>query len=185
MSLLNYIIFKKNVGEEKIMEKCSSERKIPRLIPIVNSEGIYVDFARVEFYPGEEIVELWLWVKNQFSETIYVSFKNVCVNHKKVYADYALDEMEGGKGDYLKMTLYAEELKDVCTYSELERAEFKVEIDDAEVKPLLWSKKIEILLNMEKETFDIVQKESLNLEDEEPKSQSRKVLTDIRYQMKL
>ena len=134
---------------------CSSKLKRKCLIPLINEENVYVDFARVEFYPKEKIIELWLWVKNRFSESIYVSFKNVYVNNKKVYADYALDELVDGKGDYLKMTLHGEGLKDVGTYSELERAEFKVEIADAEVKPLLWSSRVEILLDMKHETYDV------------------------------
>ena len=151
------------------------------LIPIVNSEEIDVDFSRVEFYPKEQIVEIYFWVKNRLSETIYVSAKNVYVNNKKVYDDYAIDEMEGGKGDYIKMTLYNKELNDDCSYLELKRAEFKVEIEDAEVKPLLWSNKVEILFDVEHVKYNIHIHQSDN--SNHKSDMKDKKLEDIRYKM--
>ena len=53
------------------------------------------------------------------------------------------------------MIITVRELKEICSYAELKTVEFKVEIDDAEVKPLLWSNKIEILLDMTGETYAV------------------------------
>lgn len=134
---------------------CSEERKEQRFVSIVKDEDICVDFSRVEFNQEEETLELWLWVRNKCSEMIYVSLKTVCINNKQVYVDYALDEVEDGKGDYQIMVLCSEEFNEICDYSELKQIEFKVEIDDAEVKPLLWSNKVEILLDMLGETYAV------------------------------
>lgn len=91
---------------------CSEERKEQRSIPFVKDEDICVDFTRVEFYPKERIVEIYFCVTNRLSETIYVSLKKVCINNKQLYADYALDELEDGRSDYLKMIITVRELNE-------------------------------------------------------------------------
>lgn len=162
--------------EYRFCELFSEERKIPNSIPIVNDADVYVEFSRVDLYPEEEKMELWLWVKNQLNEMIYVSAMNVMVNCKEVYWEYPLDELGEGKKDYLKMTLQCEDLRKICSYSELKQVEFSIVVYDAEVKPLLWSNKVEILLDMTAET---------NPDYYGQKRRDRKIPQDIRYQMKL
>ena len=129
-------------------------------IPIITEDNISIEFCRLGFLPRENSLEILLWVSNRFEEPIEVWIREVIVNGKKVsdlgWESLYFDTYGVDASDYSHVIIDKFSCQDICSYKNVNCFEFTVVVIDAECVELSCSKKIKILCDIQKESYEVV-----------------------------
>lgn len=140
-----------NDAEEGVVERKRDEEKFEDM-PIFDFDDIRVDFCGLEFNKADKVLNLKIWSYNNDNIPVEFWVKDLRVNGNEYESIELLGTLKTGESKFTDKLIQNVE---GVSYEDITEIEFEIEMDDTNGTEIFDSKRLKVLCNTVKESFEV------------------------------